>query len=545
MPNDNTNTHYNWFLIFLIILILIVSALHLSSINNEINGLGGDNAGYVLLAKSLSSLNGYRYFVPGAPLETHYPPVFPLLLAPAIWLFGINFAAMHTVVVLCELALLIFLFLFFKKTAGKWIALSSCLIFALNPFVNASLVRILSEFPYMLITAIVIFMQDIGERQPTKLTLHSLWLPLFISLAYLTRTAGLSILVSYVLYMIWRRNFRLLFAGLPILLGPRLIWMWWIRQAGTAENYANRLWLKNRYNPAEGNASLADLCDRIWTNIENIYSGINNFLIPTHYPQTIFLGGVLISLIILGIIVRKVEKKEGLMDFYVAVYVGLLLLWPVYEPRKLMLIMPFVYLYFFVGLTWFFSYIFQSLNKLLTKPLPQELKNLVCVIFSLICIGSQLPKTMEISKLRNTPLDYPPKTEKNNVFSIDWSHYIESYSWVKGGVLKANVVPWANYLYMSTIAQQFTPPNAVIIARKDSITSLYSHRYALKYSFTTDVETQKRHILDNNVDYILFDELFRDKYISLFPLIKQNPQAFSLVKRQGNTMLLKVLSDKL
>src|SRR5205814_3259269 len=48
-------------------------------------GIFHDDGVYLILAKALANGHGYRYLnIPGAPVATHYPPVYPLLLA-VLW----------------------------------------------------------------------------------------------------------------------------------------------------------------------------------------------------------------------------------------------------------------------------------------------------------------------------------------------------------------------------------------------------------------------------------------------------------------------------
>ena len=56
-------------------------------------GVFHDDGVYVILAKALATGHGYRYLhLPGAPAATHYPPLYPLLLA-GLWRIAPNFPA--------------------------------------------------------------------------------------------------------------------------------------------------------------------------------------------------------------------------------------------------------------------------------------------------------------------------------------------------------------------------------------------------------------------------------------------------------------------
>jgi hypothetical protein len=56
-------------------------------------GVFHDDGVYVILGKALATGHGYRYLhLPGAPAATHYPPLYPLLLA-GLWRIAPNFPA--------------------------------------------------------------------------------------------------------------------------------------------------------------------------------------------------------------------------------------------------------------------------------------------------------------------------------------------------------------------------------------------------------------------------------------------------------------------
>jgi hypothetical protein len=69
-------------------------------------GIFHDDGVYLVLAKALASGNGYRYLhLPGAPLATHYPPVYPVLLA-LLWMVAPRFPSNLTIILLANAALL-------------------------------------------------------------------------------------------------------------------------------------------------------------------------------------------------------------------------------------------------------------------------------------------------------------------------------------------------------------------------------------------------------------------------------------------------------
>ena len=69
-------------------------------------GIFHDDGVYLILGKALATGNGYRYLhLPGAPLATHYPPLYPALLA-LLWKIAPDFPGNISLLLLVNAALL-------------------------------------------------------------------------------------------------------------------------------------------------------------------------------------------------------------------------------------------------------------------------------------------------------------------------------------------------------------------------------------------------------------------------------------------------------
>jgi len=537
----------NQFKVLLTVALILIAVLHFSSVNNEINGLGGDNAYYILLAKSLASFDGYRGFTPGNPPHTKYPPVFPLMLTPVIWLFGINFMAFHVVVVLAELSALVFLYLFFRRMAGQHIAFFCCVVFALNYFVNLSLVRILTEFPYLMITAAALLLTEKAEEE-NKTSIQYIWLPMLVSLTYLTRTAGLSFFVAFLFYRLYRQHFKILLWNTPILFLPYLAWKFRARIYGASGGYFSELWLKSYNDPGLGNVSILEFIERIQLNIQKIAYGISDFVFPGMQYHSMALVILVCALVLTGFIWRSIKRQCSLMEFYIAVYLCMLAAWPIYEPRKLMPIVPFIYFYLLLGINYLFQIIRTRKNRYVSwvKDIQWSLRvNMVTGIVGIFLIAIQILPTLELIKIRSLQLLIPqPKNQEYHGFTVDWSHYRVTYYWIKMGNFAHYAHLWSNYLYLSYLAGKVSSLNDVIMARKNSLTALYSDRPTICYPWYRDLEKQHQNIVNNGVAYIILDGIFRDTFTYLFPYIKANPENFKVVAKKGNAYLLEVLKNR-
>jgi hypothetical protein len=124
---------------------------------------------------------------------------------------------------------------------------------------------------------------------------------------------------------------------------------------------------------------------------------------------------------------------------------------------------------------------------------------------------------------------------------IDFSYY--NLSSVRNQVLAPQTVQiLTDYLIVMSLAQQMTPPGAVILCRKPMLVYWHSGRESLPPAPDADQRQQWRHFQERNVDYIVFSFFEKD----LAPMFKdpaakaqQRFEAVAVIERTG-TMLIKV-----
>ncbi len=94
----------------------------------------GDSAEYVLLAESLAAGKGFsNLHYPGGPPHTDYPPGFPALLVPILWIFGRSYAALKLVGIAASLGTLALLPALLRPRVGPALALLAAAALALSP----------------------------------------------------------------------------------------------------------------------------------------------------------------------------------------------------------------------------------------------------------------------------------------------------------------------------------------------------------------------------------------------------------------------------
>ena len=137
-----------------ILLILLIGAFHLSTIR-EGHNWGGDFAGYIGHAKSLSeggdySDTGYIYNEHWASIgPPSYPPMFPLLLLPVYKAFGLNLVPMKVEIVIFFLLSLYLIFLIFRDELPYVYSFALVLLVGMHPFFWHYKDSIMSGIPFL------------------------------------------------------------------------------------------------------------------------------------------------------------------------------------------------------------------------------------------------------------------------------------------------------------------------------------------------------------------------------------------------------------
>jgi hypothetical protein len=295
-----------------------------------------DDAIYWVCAKSLAEGKGYRTAsLPGEPYQTLYPPLYPLILS-AVWRINPDFPGNLPIATLFAwMTLPIFVILarllFSEIGFGRLHSWTLSVLLALNPFIILYSLELLSEmtFSCFLLGAIIL-----AERAG-KVTAPN-WLAAIAGLAaaaaYLTRTAGIVLLISCPLCFLARRQRAkaMIFAGamLPAVVG----WSLWVYGHARPSWDGSTLYYTRYVDVYGHNFSWSDLPTVISANFRQLLDGISSLLV-------IAIGGFgtvpgrLVAVAAVASTVYLVNKKQA--THYLAfsvLYVVLLLSWPSNSP---------------------------------------------------------------------------------------------------------------------------------------------------------------------------------------------------------------------
>ncbi len=339
---------------------------------------GGDVTSYLVSAQSLSEGHGYTMisFIPPEP-QTRLPFLFPLVLSLVMTFFGINISLMKWTMILAYLVGLLCYADFSLRRNRPFIGLAAVLIAATHPFVLGYSQRLLSEFLYIGTSLASLWA---FERAACK---DKQWMPwlilaaLLALLSFYTRSAGLSLVVAFVLALFLNHSLRNKIKAtrisgaalvLVLLCGVLAWWLYCYKVSGAKGLYYffEFLGLPDG-SPADLDASinLKEALDRGLKNAAFYLGNIGDLaaVLFEAGPCKIAVGAVFASLAFIGFL-RCIIIHRSVHELYLFFYLIVILGWNFPEPRFLMpLYVPLVF-FMFEGLCFLLSRFSTLYNRL-------------------------------------------------------------------------------------------------------------------------------------------------------------------------------------
>jgi hypothetical protein len=317
-----------------------------------------DETEYIVRALALSQGQGYVDIAAAPPQpETHFPFLHPLLLSLVIRLFGLNIPIMKIVLIIIYLAgLLLFVDLMRLKKEFFGAAIAA-LLAASYPSSLIYSKFLMSEFTYVGLSLTALWALARAESSKRG----SVWMLLSASLglsAYYTRSAGIALLVSIVISIIFlfgkqraREGNQQLWpqiAAIFIIVAGAVAWAVYCYMKASILGLSYFLeFLGEAPNPSTLDRPIkaAAILARSESNAWTYFMGMGKFIAPwiTHNS---LLAAVIASLLAIMGFMRAFQRKFLAIELYGVFYILMMVGWATLYYRYLLPV--YVLIYFFI-----------------------------------------------------------------------------------------------------------------------------------------------------------------------------------------------------
>jgi hypothetical protein len=352
---------------------------------DRVVGLVVDDAWYVLLAKALATGQGYSLINSPTPgITPLYPPGFPAVLSIVFHLspaFPDNVWLLKSVSIAAMIGAGLVSFRYFEtcRALPTYVAFALAFATAIHPalaFMATSTVMSECVFTFTQLATILVI-EGVVRRAGSGGAASSTWRcaagGALASLAFLTRSAGLGLVLGGAIYLLERKLLKqaLVFAGVvAVLAGPWTLYS--VAHVPTPEQqneqagnivlpYSTQFWNRVADHPDQGVIGVGDLPGRIWGNLNEIGRvDIGAFVFYSRYrpldprearhvPDGATRISLLLALVMLAGYIAAVRERVTLAEIVTPLALAISLSWGWEQIRLLLPLLPLFLFYLVVG----------------------------------------------------------------------------------------------------------------------------------------------------------------------------------------------------
>ena len=438
----------------------------------QLFGAYHDDAIYTICAQALASGHGYRIIsLPMEPLQTKYPPLFPLFLSLAFRLnpsFPANIALLELISCLAGLA---FLFtggylLIKTRRATPLMALSVVAATWLNLDFLSFLPVPMADLSFAALSAVCIWLCEKAAREkqlpatrtPQPALKRYLMVGALLSAAGLTHAMGFSLLAACLIYLLLARRiqgFTIVLVVCSLVLGP--YWLWAnahaYRSPPVMAYYTNYFLAMSQTTSEVGGPFyfvFRNLPSSFTESLDSVFQILKSLNLPGEppaLPETLLYGS-LWGLLLAGVgheLARKPERR------LLAIWLLALALTHLSMPgsvgrRHLLTVLPFVY-YFFLrglrGLGWYLKRHFVA-SKRRWQMSPRHYSRLSAAAV-LITVAALMAGNLREDQLWAGQYRFPvPRPTNASMNYSESSEFAEAYDWIRSHTPYDAVLIWNN-----------------------------------------------------------------------------------------------------
>lgn len=460
-------------------------------------------------------------------------PLYPMILALPIKLFGIN------VILLKSLSVIFFvlgIYFNYKAFVGRipyTILFLSLLIVATNSAFLAHASLTYTEAFFSMIQGLFflsffkltdhIAVNGSGIKENWK---QYVGLALVTYFLFMARSVAAGAILAVVVYFLFQTDWKaslfslltFIAVALPLEGLKKMIW----KGASQVASQGNAMFQKDFYDPGKGQATVADFFSRFWTNAEIYLSSKLWEMLGFRNPDSQYSTGITVFTILLfvtGLLwaIKKKNKAFQAAIIYAGVLTGVTFFalhtnWG--QGRLVMIFLPYILFSFFYGI-----YALMD-NKSLSA------MQIAFLIIAIIFFARNFSITLSETQ-KNTPI------LAENLSGNKYAGYSND---------------WVNYLKMSEWCEKNLPKESYVACRKNSMSFIYANGKAFYPIFKTtsnNADTLINALKTNKVTHVILAELRMDpsKYVEgsfvntihryLAPIDQKYPGSLKMVHQEG------------
>jgi hypothetical protein len=184
--------------------------------------VGGDEATYVLLSRSLEQGRYRDEFLEGTPLHAKYPPGMPLWIAALRQVAGPDLDPVRAANLLLLALTALLMGDAVRRLSGPWLGTAGVALTALSPSLLQFSGMALPEVPFTFLVAVSLWLTLLADGDPRRGRIAG---ALGASVAsFLVRSAGITVVAGVIAWLLARRRWRS--AGVAVLLSGIVVGGW-------------------------------------------------------------------------------------------------------------------------------------------------------------------------------------------------------------------------------------------------------------------------------------------------------------------------------
>jgi len=339
-----------------------------------------DSARYLAWANSLAQCDGYKDATEPEPTRyVVHAPLYPMLLAPAEWLFPDSVAAAKATTLVVGIVALLAMYRWLRRKTGAPSAVLGTFLLAVNPLTLLYATQVLSDLPFAVAVILFFWYGETVVLPAGDNRLREYSLVAAVVAGLFLREVGLTLMMAAAAFFLWRREYRRF--ALVVLVALLFYLLWFIRNeviVAGAENPPmrnTRVFLSHYYTPNQAGL-VTELAARLWSNLQ-VYTKLvgrllffpdlasrSHSLVSPGDPfvsaamRFLSVGQYGLTLLTIGLVLLGgwVESKRSpsfaLVVSFLIFYPGLIMLYPINDIRFLYPILVLMVMCWTVGLAW-------------------------------------------------------------------------------------------------------------------------------------------------------------------------------------------------